>query len=381
MRLNALTCRVCHEVLLFPPLLSYPDSPSSAQGFLDAPPKPGDDVCLDIYQCSACGLVQHALTAVPYYREVIRAVAFSQEMARFRHDQLGEWIGANGLQNARILEVGCGRGEYMELLQRAGAHQVSGLEFSASSVEFAKGRGLNVRKGYLDDSLVTNEFGKFEGFAIFSFMEHWPDLNGSLKRLLDLLSDGAQGLVEVPNFEFILKNQLYSEFTTDHIFYFDRNTLARVLEMNGFEVLGVDSIWHDYILSARVKKRDRLDTSGFVARQQEIVVQVQSFVSRFGANEVVIWGAGHQALAVMSMASLGNRVSHVVDSATFKQGRYTPGTGLLIKAPETMLLDKPCAVLIMAAANSDEVARQVSIQYPLVQNVAVLRETGLEILR
>jgi len=85
-------CRVCHGDLLIPPLLSYPDSPSSAQGFLDEPPEPGDSVCLDIYQCLACGLVQHPLEVVPYYKEVIRAIAFSDEMGRFRHVQLGEWI-------------------------------------------------------------------------------------------------------------------------------------------------------------------------------------------------------------------------------------------------------------------------------------------------
>ena len=77
----------------------------------------------------------------------------------------------------------------------------------------------------------------FEAFAVFSFLEHWPDLNNSLRSLNSLLSSGAVGLIEVPNFEFILNKNLYSEFTVDHIYYFDRSTLKRVLELNGFEVV------------------------------------------------------------------------------------------------------------------------------------------------
>ena len=373
-------CRVCHGDLLMPPLLTYPDSPSSAQGFLVEPPEPGDSVCLDIYQCLACGLVQHPLEVVPYYREVIRAIAFSEEMARFRQVQLGEWITSKRLETSRILEVGCGRGEYMELLQRSGACNVIGLEYSSKRVEYALSRGLDVRQGYLDESLYTRALGQFDAFAIFSFMEHWPDPNGSLRCLNKLLKEGAHGLLEVPNFEFILSNGLYSEFTTDHIFYFDRTTLTRVLEINGFEVQQVQSIWHDYILSVRVIKRAKLDTSGFVLRQQEIVGQIQAFVSRFEAKEVVVWGAGHQSLAVMGLAQLGDKVSHVVDSATFKQGLYTPGSGLLIKSPLSLLEDQPRAVLVMAASYSDEVVREINARYPLVQNVAVLRETQLEVL-
>jgi SAM-dependent methyltransferase len=376
----ALNCRVCNGELQTPSKLSYPDSPSSAQGFEYAPSQPADSVCLDIYQCLACGLVQHSLPAVPYYREVIRAIAFSQEMADFRLGQLGEWISAKRLQTTRILEVGCGRGEYIELLQRAGASNVMGLEFSARSVEYAQNRGLTVHKGYLDDSLETEILGKFNAFSIFSFMEHWPNPNGSLRCLHKLLREDAHGLVEVPNFDFILNNSLYSEFTVDHIFYFDRNTLTRMLEINGFDVLHVESVWHDYILSARVIKRPQLDVSGFITRQRDVIGQVRAFVNCFEARDVVIWGAGHQALAVISMACLRDKVSHVIDSADFKQGRYTPGTGLLIKPPTSLLEDQPRAVLIMAAGYSDEVAREIKNRYPLVQCVAVLRETRLEVL-
>jgi hypothetical protein len=212
-------------------------------------------------------------------------------------------------------------------------------------------------------------------------MEHWPDLRGSLSALRGILKDGAHGLVEVPNFDFVLANGLYSEFTVDHIFYFDQSTLRTVLEMCGFEVIEISSVWHDYILSAQVRKRKSFDTERFLVKRERIVRELNAFADRFAPHDVVVWGAGHQALAVMSLAHIQDRISHVVDSANFKQNKYTPGTRLLIKSPESLRADCPKAVVIMAAAYSDEVFETLNQQYPLIENVAILRENALEVVK
>jgi hypothetical protein len=70
-----------------------------------------------------------------------------------------------------------------------------------------------------------------------------------------------------------------------------------------------------------------------------------------------------------------------VDSANFKQNKYTPGTRLLIKNPESLRTDCPKAVVIMAAAYSDEVFETLNQQYPLVEHVAILRGNALEVVK
>ena len=376
-----ISCRFCSGTCQLPPLLSYPGSPRSAQGFLDSPQDADEVVDLHIYQCRDCGLVQHDLAPVAYHRDVIRAIAFSQEMAEYRLGQLSGWINRCELTDKRVLEIGCGKGEYLELLARAGAQNCSGLENSPSSVAFAQGRGLDVRLGYLGLDLINPWPFEFDAFAIFSFMEHWPDLRGSLRALRGLLKEGAYGLVEVPSFDFVLANGLYSEFTVDHIFYFDQTSLRTVLEMCGFEVIEISSVWHDYILSAQVRKRRTLNTEGFRLKQERIVRELNAFIDRFESNEVVVWGAGHQALAVMSLAQIQGRISHVVDSASFKQNKYTPGTRLLIQSPESLRADCPKAVVIMAAAYSEEVLGTLNQSYPSVEHVAILRENSVEVVK
>lgn len=374
-------CRVCNGEFYHSPILSFANSPASAQGFLSHPNEPAGEVDLFIYQCRYCGLVQHDLPAVPYYKDAIRAVAFSEQMRAFRKKQLSAWLSETGMKDRRILEIGSGNGEYLDLLKEAGASQVSGLEHSQNAIVITQEKGLDVRQGFLDKAFTNPWSEVFDGFAIFSFLEHWPDLNESLRCLHSLLAEGAQGLVEVPNFQFMVQNHLYSEFTPDHIYYFDQASLASVLDLNGFKVDAMESIWHDYIISARVTRKVPLDGAGFRQRQAVVVKEITEFLEQFEPHEVVIWGAGHQALAVMSMADLGARISHVIDSAVFKQGKYTPGTKLLIKSPQSLGDDRPKAMIIMAAGYSDEVLGVVQRDYPDVQHVAVLREHGLEIIQ
>ena len=374
-------CRFCGGAFHLPALLEYAEAPQSAQGFLDSLEQQDDVVDLKIFQCERCGLVQHALPPVNYYRDVIRAVAFSDEMEEFRVLQLSKWVKHYELSGKKILEIGCGKGEYIELLAKAGAQSVSGLENSLDSVDFACQRGLDAKHGYLLPDMQNPWACKFDAFAIFSFIEHWPDLKGSLCALHNLLTVGAPGLVEVPSFDFIIKNGLYSEFTTDHIYYFDEKTLRAVLELTGFEVLRIESVWHNYILSAQVRKRVPLVTDNFKKQQVQIVAELHKFIGQFDARDVVVWGAGHQALAIMSLGSLRGKISHIVDSAGFKQQKYTPGTHLLIKGPDSLLLDLPKAIVIMAAAYSDEIARSIAQKYSEVSHVAILRENGLEIIK
>lgn len=378
---DSFLCRMCEGELPSMPLLSYQNAPQSAQGFLDSHDQGDQVIDLNIYQCNFCGLVQHVLPPVSYYRDVIRAIAFSQEMGEFRRTQLAQWINRFNLSGKRLIEIGCGRGEYLELLRQSGARSLFGIENAPSNVELAKAQGFDARSAYLTQCFSNPWPEPFEAFTIFSFMEHWPDLRGSLSGLRGILVAGAVGLIEVPNFEFILTNGLYSEFTNDHIHYFDQQTLRTALELNGFEVLCIKKVWHDYILSAEVRKRTTMDTESFNNKKSQIVSELHAFTDQFEPGHVVIWGAGHQALAVMSIARLQERISHVVDSAEFKQNKYTPGTRILIKSPESLCRDMPRAIIVMAAAYSDEVARTIANKYPFIDCVAILREDQLEIIK
>lgn len=371
-------CRVCGRPLFDTVLLRYDNMPKAAQHL---PRRAELDVergtPLELRQCSGCGLVQLDNAPVPHYREVIRAAAVSEEMRTFRERQFAEFVGRFGLTGAKLLEVGCGSGEYLQLLQQAGV-VACGLEAGAAGVAACRSAGLTVEAGFVEDAAQVLEEAPFAAFAILNFLEHLPDPGTLLAGVRRNLLPGAVGLVEVPNFDMILRKRLFAEFIGDHLCYFTAQTLATTLQMNGFEVLECRPLWYDYILSAQVKKREILDLGHFHHDQRALTRQLDVFLARFPAGQVAIWGAGHQALAVMALAHLEGRIRYVVDSAPFKQGRYTPATHLPIVAPQALRDDPVAAVIVMAASYSDEVAALLRRDYDPRLEVVILRDGSLE---
>jgi SAM-dependent methyltransferase len=372
------TCRVCGAEFFPEPLLAYNNMPKAAQN-MPAADELNDDkgVDLEVYQCSGCGLVQLSNEPVDYYKDVIRASAFSAEMEQFRKTQFKDFVAKYQLEGKKVLEAGCGKGEYLSLMAEQGI-DAYGIENLSESVEFCRQSGMKVEEGYIDSPDYEIKSGPFDAFFIGNFFEHLPDPCATLRGICNNLTDDAIGLIEVPNFDMIIRENLFSEFISDHLFYFTQETLRTTLEANGFEMIECNEIWHKYIISAVVRRRKKTDLSIFEIYQEKIKTELNEFIDRFSPNEVAVWGAGHQALAVVALADIGDRVKYVVDSAPFKQGKFTPATHIPIVAPEFLNTDPVEAVIVMAAAYSDEVAGIVKTQYSKNIQLAVLRDYGLE---
>jgi len=373
-------CRVCDHNFFEEPLLRYENMPKAAQFLPDKESLKGDrGIDLEVFQCSGCGLVQLSNEPVPYYREVIRAAAFSEEMMAFRMKQFSRFVKDYSLEGKKVIEIGCGLGEYLSIMRQFGVNAY-GLEYSAESVMKCVQNGLRVSEGFIQGSACRLDDAPFDAFFMLNFLEHLPDPNETLMGIYRNLADDAIGLVEVPNFDMILRNKLFSEFICDHLFYFTKETLSTVLKGNGFEIIDCNEVWHEYIISAVVKKREKLDISHFYKCQSQLKNEIEEYMGRFKHKRVAIWGAGHQAFAVISLADLADKVKYVVDSARFKQGKYTPATHIPIVSPDVLDSDPVDAIIVMAASYSDEVASIIRQKFERNINISILRDFGLEII-
>jgi len=372
-------CRICKSNCYEDYLLNYSNMPTSAQGFLTTEElefDAGSD--LEVIQCSSCGLVQLENEPVSYYKEVIRSSAFSEEMNKFRLKQFKLWVKKYQLNGKKILEVGCGKGEYLKILSNSGVIAF-GVEHSKESVQSCHQDNLTVTQGFFGETKPSFSGQMFDGFICLSFMEHWPDPGKVFESLNENLRDGAIGLVEVPNFDMILKDGLYSEFISDHLMYFTNETFTFMMQLNGFEVLSCEPIWHNYILSAVVKKRVKTNLDFFDDFRIIVKKDIDEFIEKFPKRKVAIWGAGHQALATISLTKIQKKIKYIVDSAIFKQGKYSPSSHILIVSEESLIKNPVDAVIIMAGSYSNEIQKILKNKYPQIK-VSILREYGLEII-
>lgn len=374
-----INCRGCKNEIPDKVLLCYKNMPKSAQFFPiegEVDEEKGVDIML--YQCPYCGLIQATGEPVYYYRDVIRATGVSEEMRLFRESQYQKWVDTYQLHGKKVIEIGCGVGEYMTMMETTGA-KVRGLEHLKDSVEKGKAEGHNILQGFVEDETFLIEDGLYDGFYSMNFLEHIPNPGAFLRGIAGNLSEGAVGLVEVPNFDMMLEKSLYSEFIQDHLSYFTKETLCGLLERNGFEVISCENIWYDYILSAVVRKRRQVDVSGLLESHEALKKEMNRFLleQEEQGRKIAVWGAGHQALANLSLLDMADRIAYVVDSAKFKQDKYTPATHIPIVAPEHLKKNDVQMVIIMAAGYSQEVKQIMKKDYPQIQSV-ILTESGIE---
>lgn len=372
-------CRVCRNNLMPEALFILRNAPAQAQNFPDENSLSSDKgIDIKVGQCEACGLVQLFNEPVSYHREVIRAIAVSGDMKLFREKQFADFLVKFSLLGKNILEVGSGKGEFLSLMNQAGG-RAFGIEGSADSVAYGVSQKLSMQHLYLETGEEIIPEGPFDGFFIMSYLEHMPKPMNVLKGLSKNLKEGAVGIVEVPNFDMMVKENQFSEFTTDHLYYFSEKTLRTTLESGGFEVLEVKPVWHDYILSAVVKKRKKLSLDQMNDSATRLITAIDEHLSGNSGKRFAVWGAGHQSLTILSMLNNIKAISCVIDSAPFKQDKYTPASHVKIVGPEKIYEFGITDIVVVAGSYSSEVCRIVREKHPQIR-LSVVKNTEFEIL-
>jgi methionine biosynthesis protein MetW len=99
--------------------------------------------------------------------------------------------------HARILDVGCGEGELLELLVRETLADGRGLEISPGGVSACLARGLSVMQGDADRDLTDFPSGAFDYVILSQTLQAVL----SPRRVLgELLRIGDRAIVSLPNF-------------------------------------------------------------------------------------------------------------------------------------------------------------------------------------
>ncbi|MCX6727090.1 MAG: class I SAM-dependent methyltransferase [Candidatus Shapirobacteria bacterium] len=300
-------------------------------------------------------------------------------MLKFRRDQFGDFVKRYNLKNKKVMEVGCGKGEYLKLMRETGA-EVYGIENADESVVECKKNNLVVKKGFVESTDYRFFKTPVEAFFILNFLEHLPEINNVLRGIRNNLNPGGLGLIEVPYFD-LERKMIFTELVADHLFYFTLDSLRYVLEFNGFEILEMKVVWHGFIVSVIVRKRTLVGLANFEENKERLGNEIAHFFAMGGGGGVAIWGASHQALEILSLYNFNDKVKFVIDSAKFKQGKFTPASHVPIVSPEYFDSHRVKAMLILAAGYSEEVSKIIRNKYGNKINLALIKDMGLEILK
>lgn len=98
----------------------------------------------------------------------------------------------------RLLDVGCGNGDFLQLAQRAG-WQAVGVEPDPKAVAIARTRGLTVHQGGLETLHTESE--AYDGITLNHVIEHVHDPRTTLTHCYRLLKPGGWLWLETPNLD------------------------------------------------------------------------------------------------------------------------------------------------------------------------------------
>jgi 2-polyprenyl-3-methyl-5-hydroxy-6-metoxy-1,4-benzoquinol methylase len=140
--------------------------------------------------------------------------------------------------DARVLDVGCGSGEFL-LEMRAAGWDAQGLETDARAVARAREHGLDVREGALEDGVYPPS--SFDAVTLSHVLEHLPDPVGTLRTCRRILRDDGVLWLATPN----LASEGHARYgrawrglePPRHLVLFTPSALVRAVEQAGFHVV------------------------------------------------------------------------------------------------------------------------------------------------
>lgn len=170
------------------------------------------------------------------------------------------------LTKRRMLDVGCGTGEFLQDALEEG-WEVEGIESSHPAAEFARNKKqLPVHHATLQNAPFAPE--SFSVITLLDVLEHLRDPREEMLRVWNLLESGGIAVVRLPNTNFhLLKCRICDAMRiTDyglqmrfHLNHFTPATMTTLLQQTGFRPLSIDigaseTIAHSPWASPSVKK-------------------------------------------------------------------------------------------------------------------------------
>ena len=374
---NSGVCRSCNASVEF--LLDFGNQPIVNN--LQVEPGDVPKFPIEVGGCSYCGLVQILNPIDP--AEFYTNYANSSSVKREPHlEKLIEKLESLLPKNAKIIDVGCNDGKFLSRLGESGFNDLHGLEPTKNMSERAINAGFGVFNSYLDSAKsreIVAETGLFDCVTLRQVLEHIENLSDFGVALRNLLRPNGLLVIEVPDAQshFDLPDFALWE---EHINDFSLGSLKHFLRQHGLEV--IDSYKTQFsgvcltVLSRLVDTRSvdvepvsqivdsfRKWAKCFDPFRSQVQAELQYFASR--DLPIALYGVGSRSSFFLNVTrSMGN-ISFAIDDDPAKQGKYLPGTDILIRSREDgfkLLKENSLVLLGVNGENEKKLLSEISPQ-------------------
>ncbi len=366
------------------PFFEQKSVPSNSCILLDSPKEAMDYPRgnIELYFCPECGFISNMAfdpKLTEYSGRYEETQGFSGTFNTF-HRQLAErLIERYDLHDKDVLEIGCGKGEFITLLSELGNNRGVGFDPGyrpdRNTSDSAKENVTFVTDFY------SEKYSEYQADFVCCKMtlEHihpTSDFIGTVRRSI---GDRENTIIffQIPEATRILKDCAFEDIYYEHCSYFSPGSLARLFRAQGFDVLNIETEYDEQYLT--IEARPSTGATSPTLEQEDdlstVAALVESFPKRLGeklsrwqqqltsfkdeGKKVVLWGSGSKGVAFLASFDLTDQVEYVVDINPYRQGYYMSGTGQKIVSPDFLKEYQPDVVIVMNAIYCDEIEKDL----------------------
>lgn len=334
--------------------------------------------------CTRCAHVFNAgfdPQQMQYSPEYENSLHFSPKFQEYAVKLAHSLVDRHGLYRKKVLEIGCGQGDFLEMVCTAGNNR--GLGFDPSYKEEG-GPGLE-RPFTIVRDYYSEKYSRYPADVIIcrQVLEHLPR-PGEFLASVRLTIGERDSLVffEVPNVLYTLRELGIWDLIYEHYSYFSPISLGEVFAGNDFRVLHIEETFGGQFLTVEARSgvfpfqagRESFLEAG-LPDTEEVSAFALSFAEHYhkkvrewelrleeagkAGKSIVLWGGGSKGVTFLNVMHSTNTVDTVIDINPRKQGKFVSGSGEVIQPPKH-LKEKPADVILVMNPNYlDEIRKML----------------------
>lgn len=333
---------------------------------------------IDLAFCHVCGFIFNRLydTRTDYFTMGYEdQQGFSATFMKYLTRISTELISKYNLRGKTILEIGCGKGDFINLLNKLAGGIGIGVDPA-----YVDGRQNNPnltfykeffyeKHGALDADLICCRHTLEHIFPTYDFLRLIRKSLGQKKPVV---------FFEIPQINRILDIQAFWDIYYEHCSYFSAGSLGRLFRETGFEILDIRLDYSDQYLLIEAVPSDVTSEKTYSIEESiaEQKVRIENFKTQINlqlgewrdrldqmkkaGEKVVVWGGGSKSVGFLTQFSDLSLVDYVVDINPNMEGNYIPGIGSRYVQPDFLKDYQPDTVIIMNGVYQEEITKTMS---------------------
>ena len=322
--------------------------------------------------CKGCGFIWNSAfdaSKLDYTQAYENSLFFSPLFQDYSNALARRLIDRYGLTNKQVIEIGCGKGDFLRLFCTMGNNR--GIGFDTSYEGGADDERITVIRDFYSKKYADYSGDLVCSRYVFEHIEKPVAFLNDIRRTID--DTGAIVYFEVPNVSLILRNLSIWDVIYEHCSYFGIESLTYIFKLCGFAILDAYESYEGQFVGIEARPSD--NNEHIKSDAAKVANDVESFVHNYrkqldlwhgkleaiekAGKKAVVWGAGAKGVSFLNMLGLGEKIDYIVDINPRKHGKYIAGTGQKIVSPDFLSSYKPDCVILPNPIYRDEVSKTI----------------------